>query len=183
MSNVSEVPVTPTQQSYADAALARVDEIRVLREKIPNLVIPETKSARTRLANAASVPQEFVELVTVAVKSKPVLVRASGQDLAQDKDLSDYADAFGPVADELEALASFVRHSVTLARNKVGSEALTTYKLAQRLAKRPEMADLIPHVQDMAKALGRRTGRRKAKAQPAPTPAPAPVTPPSSTPK
>ena len=55
----------------------------------------------------------------------------------------------------------------------VGSEALTTYILAQRLSKRPETADLLPHVEDMAKALGR--GSRKAKSQPAPTPAPAPV--------
>jgi len=178
MSNKSEIPVTPTPQSYADSAFSRIEDIRVMREKIPNLVIPETKGARSRLANAASVPKEFVELATVAVKSKPVLVRASGQDLAQDKDLSDYAEAYGPVADELEALASFVRHSVTLAKNKVGSEALTTYILAQRLSKRPETADLLPHVEDMTKALGR-SGRRKAKAQPAP--APAPVTPPSST--
>jgi hypothetical protein len=173
MSKEREVPVTPTQQSYADSALARVEDIRAWREKIPNLVIPETKGARKRLVNAASVPKEFVELATIAVKTKPVLVRSSGQDLAQDKDLSDFADAYGPVADELEALASFVRHSVTLAKNKVGSEALTTYILAQRLSKRPETADLLPHVEDMAKALGKRS--RKAKSQPAPTPAPAPA--------
>jgi hypothetical protein len=179
VSNNTEVPVTPTEPSYADSALARVEDIRVMRDKIPNLVIPETKGARSRLANAASVPKVFVELATVAVKSKPVLVRAS-QNVAEDSDLASYADAYGPVADELEALASFVRHSVTLALNKVGSGALTTYSLAQRLAKRPEMADLIPHVDDMAKALGR--GKRsKAKSQPAPAPAPAPVTPTSST--
>ena len=173
MSKEREVPVTPTQQSYADSALARVEDIRAWREKIPNLVIPETKGARKRLVNAASVPKEFVELATIAVKTKPVLVRSSGQDLAQDKDLSDFADAYGPVADELEALASFVRHSVTLAKNKVGSEALTTYILAQRLSKRPETADLLPHVEDMAKALGKRS--RKAKSQPAPVPTPAPA--------
>jgi hypothetical protein len=178
MTQVTEVPVTPTP-SYADSALARFEDIRVMRENIPNLVIPETKNARKRLVSAASVPKEFVELATAAVKSKPVLVRSSGQDLAQDKDLSDYAAAYGPVADELEALASFVRHSVTLAKNKVGSEALTTYALAQRLSKRPETADLLPLVEDMAKALGKRS--RKAKSQPAPAPAPAPVTPPSST--
>ena len=175
MSKEREVPVTPTQQSYADSALARVEDIRAWREKIPNLVIPETKGARKRLVNAASVPKEFVELATIAVKTKPVLVRSSGQDLAQDKDLSDFADAYGPVADELEALASFVRHSVTLAKNKVGSEALTTYILAQRLSKRPETADLLPHVEDMAKALGKRSRKAKSQPAPAPTPAPAPA--------
>ena len=175
MSKNSEVPVTPPAQSYADSALSRVEDIRAWREKIPNLVIPETKGARKRLVNAASVPKEFVELATIAVKTKPVLVRSSGQDLAQDKDLSDFADAYGPVADELEALASFVRHSVTLARNKVGSEALTTYILAQRLSKRPETADLLPHVEDMAKALGKRSRKAKSQPAPAPTPAPAPA--------
>jgi hypothetical protein len=66
-----------------------------------------------------------------------------------------YADAYGPLADELEALAHFVRHSVTAARNKAGSEALTTYSLTQRLAKRPEYARLKPYAADMRRALGR----------------------------
>ena len=73
---------------------------------------------------------------------------------------------------KLEALAHFIRHSVALARNKAGSDALTTYALAQRLAKRPETADLAPHVDDMRNALGARI--RKAKSQKAPS-APAPT--------
>ena len=55
----------------------------------------------------------------------------------------------------MEAFAQFVRHSVTAARNKAGSEALTTYALAQRLAKRVETAHLAPYVADMRRALGR----------------------------
>src|SRR5258708_26530541 len=96
----NEVPVTTTPQSYADSALARVEEIRAIREKIPNLVIPETKRDHARLTNAASVPRMFVELATIAVKSKPTLVRAAGQHLAQDDDLTSYTDAYGAVADE-----------------------------------------------------------------------------------
>lgn len=53
------------------------------------------------------------------------------------------------MADELEALAHFIRHRVKLARNKAGSDALTTYALAQRLARRPETADPAPHVDQM----------------------------------
>jgi len=69
---------------------------------------------------------------------------------------------------------------VSTARNEAGREALTTYALAQRLAKLPATADLAPYVTDMRNALGKRI--RKAKAQPAPTPttpvpAPSPVTP------
>ena len=53
-----------------------------------------------------------------------------------------------------------------------GSGALTTYALAKRLARRPETADLAPHVADMRRLLKR---PRKAKAEtPGNTPAPTP---------
>jgi hypothetical protein len=55
--------------------------------------------------------------------------------------------------------------------NNAGSEALTTYALAQRLAKRPETADLVPHVDDMRRALGI---SRKVKARPVPPAEPTP---------
>jgi len=55
---------------------------------------------------------------------------------------------------------------IAAAKSKVGSSALTTYAVARVLAKRPETADLLPHVEDMSKALGRRG--RKSKSQPAP---------------
>jgi len=183
MPSSNDVPVTPPEQSYAESALARVEELRAMRDKIPNLVIPETRDARRRLSVAASVPPEFVELASMAVKSHAPLVRGGGQDLAKS-----FAEAYGPVGDELEALTSFVKHSVTKAMNTVGSEALTTYALAKRLSKRPESADLIPHVDAMGKALGKRN--RKSKSKPAPTPAtavtpapeePSPVTSSSST--
>lgn len=170
MSVVDAVPVT-SEQSHSDSAQARIEEIRAMRQKIPNLVIPTSRGAGRRLSVTASVPKPFVELTTVAVKNNPMLVRPAGQDLAQDRDLTSYADAYAPVADELEALAHFVRHSVATARSKVGSSALTTYAVARVLAKRPETADLLPHVDDMGKALGRRGRKSKSQSQPAPAPA------------
>jgi len=56
---------------------------------------------------------------------------------AEIRDLMSYADAYSPVADELEALAQFVRHSVTAARNTAGSEALMTTSLAHDWRKSP----------------------------------------------
>ena len=159
---------------HSDAAQARVEEIRALREQIPNLVIPASKTERRKLSRAASVPPELVELAAVAVKNSPSLVRGGAINPDQVRDLMSYAEAYGPVADELEALASFVRHSVTAARNKAGSDALTTFALARRLAKRPENADLAPHVEDMRRTLGAKTRKAKAKQEPAPAPTPAP---------
>jgi len=184
MTQVPEVPVTNPQPSYLVTAQERVDEIRAMREKIPNFVIPSFKGERQRLTTAASVPPQFVEQVAMAIKNSSKLVAAGAADADRIRDLMNFAEAYDSVADEFEAMAGFVRHSVTVAKNTAGSYALTTYALAQRLAKRPESADLAPHVDNMKSALGRKG--RKAKAQPEPTPgtpapAPAPVTPPSST--
>jgi hypothetical protein len=66
------------------------------------------------------VPPEFIELTAVATRNNAALVRGGGVDPDQIRDLMSYAEAYSPVADELEALARFVRHSVATAKNKGG---------------------------------------------------------------
>ena len=166
--------------THNEDAQARIEEVRALRQKIPNLIFPTVKGEHQRLAAAATVPPELIELTTVAVKNNVALVRGGRPEPEVLRDLGSYADAYSPLADELEALASFVRHSVTAARNTVGSDALTTYALTRRLAKRPETADLAPLAEAMNRALGRRG--RKAKASPAPAPQTPASTPPAETP-
>ena len=154
-----DIVETPVPNRHADAAQERIQELRRWREQIPHFVIPSTADATQRLSAAASISAEFVELTNVAVANQTSLVRAEGLAPDEVRDLVSYADAYDPLADDLEAMAQFVRHSATSARNKAGTEALTTYALAQRLAKLPQNAGLKPHVADMRRALGRR-GRR-----------------------
>jgi 5-carboxymethyl-2-hydroxymuconate isomerase len=165
----NEVPVTTTETSHLDAADALIDDIRALKQRVPNFVVPESKRARREIAAAASLPAQFVDLAALAVRNHEELTRGGNFGLAQIRDRMSYADAYGPVADELEAMALFVRHSVRMAQNEAGSSALTTYALAKRLAKRPESAALAPHVEDMRIALGAR-GKGRSK-KPAPKPA------------
>lgn len=157
---VSETPST----SYVQAAQAFVEQLRAMRETIPHFVIPPEKKAHSRMTSAASVPAEFVELTAVARTNSAALVRGQSTSPTESRDLLTYADAFGPVADELEAMAQFVRFSIAAAKNKAGSEALTTYAIARRLVKRPEHADLAPHVAAMRRALGNRGKHSKAAA-------------------
>jgi len=169
----------------SEAALAVVEQIRALRQKIPNVVvIPAIRGERQQLAPAASVPADFVERMAVAAENTAVLAGEGTINPAQAREQMEFAEVFGPVADEVEALMNFIRHLVTAARNKAGSDALTTYAHAKRLARRPEHADLVPHVADMRRALGPK-GRRKAKAkaeQPTSPASPAtPATPPVTT--
>ena len=156
MSEKVNTPVsTVTPNSYTEAAQERVLQLRAWRGEIPHFAIPESSDATKRLSSAASIPPEFIELTNVAVANETALVRGDGATPPQVRDLVAYADAFDPLADELEALAAFLRYSTTAARNAAGSEALTTYTLAQRLAKRPKYAHLKPYVDDMRRALGR----------------------------
>jgi hypothetical protein len=150
---------TETITPYVETVQERVQELRRWRDGIPRFVIPADAEATRRLVSAGSVPPEFVELTNLAVANHDELVRGKGATPAQVRDLMSYADAFDPLADELEALAHFLRHSTAAARFAAGTEALTTYALAQRLAKRAEHAALVPRVADMRRALGR--GRPK----------------------
>ena len=157
---------TPSIVSHTDAAQGVVEKLRAIRDSIPNLVVPTSGRESQRLASAAAVPPEFVELTLMSVKNNPALTRGTSLPESTLRDLTAFADAYGPVADELQAMLYFVRHSVTAAKNTVGNEALTTYALAQRLAKRPETAALRPVVAAMQRTLARRFPRP----QPAPQP-------------
>jgi hypothetical protein len=148
------VPTAP-DGNYAGTAQERILELQRWRGQIPHFAIPATADATRRLASAASVPPVFVELTNVALANQRVLVRTEGATPTEVRDLLSYADSYSPLADELEALAHFIRYSVTAARNVAGTEALTTYSLAQRLAKQPRYAQLRPYVADMRRALGR----------------------------
>jgi hypothetical protein len=163
------VSAVETTTSHTEEAQALLKELRQMRERIPRFAIPLSAQEAKRLVTAATVPPEFVELTAVAVANENALVRGDGATPAEIRDLASYAASYDPLADELEALAQFIRHSVRAARNKAGSEALTTYSLTRRLAKRPEFAHLAPYAADMRRALGRprisstKTARRAAK--------------------
>ncbi|HEY0144152.1 MAG TPA: hypothetical protein VGF48_24915 [Thermoanaerobaculia bacterium] len=165
MSNQKNAPVsetaTPSPSSHTDAAQARVEELRAMRLLIPFFTVPPDRIGRRRLTSKTSLPPEFVELTVVATSNHDALVLKRALTPAERRELQTYGEAYSPVADELEALAQFVRYSIAAAKARAGEDALDTYALAQRLAKRPEHADLAPHVADMRRALGNR-GKRKA---------------------
>ena len=154
MTSIDVVP-NGVPDTHIQAAQLRIEELRKWREQIPRFAIPETADATRRLSQAASVSPVFIELTNVAVANQTALVRAEGTPPAEIRDLVAYADAYVPLADELEALAQFIRYSTTSARNLAGTEALTTYSLAQRLARQKRYAHLKPHVADMRRALGK----------------------------
>jgi len=169
-----EIPAS----SHSEAAQAFVDQLRALRETIPHFAIPTLKHGRRTLNNLSSVPAAFIELTAMARTNSVSLVRGGATTPAETRDLMAYGEAYSPVADELEAFAQFIRYSIAAAKAKAADEALNTYALARRLVRRPEHADLAPHVADMRRALGIR-GRRAKAASARKKQQAAPVTPPA----
>jgi hypothetical protein len=154
--------------SHTDAAQAFMQKIQELRDSIPNLAIPATPREGQRIAVVASLSHDFEETIAATENSNHLAV-AGAMDPAQMRDLVNFAAAYGPAVAQAEALTRFLKHTVSMAKYKTGSQALTTYALTQRLAKKAETAYLRPFVEAMRQKLGKR-GRSTAQAQPAPAP-------------
>src|SRR6185503_18434509 len=102
---MTTVEITETPISHAEAAQQRVEELRRWRELIPHFVLPTSMDETRRLSAAASVSPEFIELTNVVVANQPALARNDGTTPAEVRDLLSYAEAYVPLADELEAFA------------------------------------------------------------------------------
>jgi hypothetical protein len=150
------------EPSYQGTAAEHLDRLRALRETIPNFVTVSDAKAIHRLCQAASVPPEFVELSAVVAKKTETL-GVGGPNAERMRDRLAFADAYGPVADEYDAIAQLLRLSIVAARNQAGSDALLVYKTTKHLAKRPETSELAPNLADLSRLLGARARRTKAR--------------------
>lgn len=156
---------------HVEGAKTLIEEIRALRAKIPRLAIEIPDESRSKIAMAASVPDAFVESAGAAIERSmglqvAVTVKA---DPATLRDSFSFALAHDPVVVEAYAFARAVEHTIRVQRAKAGQIALDVYSIAQRLAKRKDGAEFVPHVADMREKL-KRAKKRKATSEPAPVP-------------
>jgi hypothetical protein len=157
-----------------ESAQSALDVLNGLRAGIPVFPFQVTPGERSRVNGLKTIPPEFMEQSSTAMKTELVLARG-GIDPDQLRDFVRYGTAYGPVADVAEMLARELRESVDSAMAKAGSEALMTYSVAGRLAARRETAWLRPLVDMMRRTLGRSGKPRKGAETPAETPATAPA--------
>ena len=160
---------TTSNVSHTEAAQSFMQKIQELRDSIPNLAIPASPREAQRIGIVASLSQDFVEETVAATESSNHLAVAGAMDPAQMRDLMNFAEAYGPAVAQAEALTRFLKHTVNMAKYRIGSQALTTYALTKRLAKKSDTAYLRPFVQAMRQKLGKRAvATRRTPAQPAP---------------
>ena len=156
-----------------EAAQALIEKVRALRQDVPNFTFPKPGSTTQSLSRCASVPSKLIYSAAAAVQNNPVLVRGGAADPDQLRDLIGFAEAFTAAADEVEQFGRFLRHTIAAAKNEAGAEALTTYALTQRLARRANTAYLKPVAELLRRDLGQKA-KKSSDVQPSPEPQPAP---------
>ena len=166
---------TTTSPSHIEAAQALIEKVRAMQQEIPNFTFPKPGSSTQSLSRSASLPPQFVYSTAAVVQNNPVLVRGGAADPDQLRNLMAFGEAYTALADEIEAFGRFLRHTIAAAKNEAGAEALTTYALTRRLAKRAGTAYLAPVYESLRRELGSKSKKSNAQATPEP-PAPTPTT-------
>jgi len=172
-------PTTPAPTGqHAEAAQALMARIDAIRAELP--ILTTVKLNKQALASGKAVPADFMEETNVALQGQDVPAWG-GAEPAQLRNLVSYSVAYGPVATAMERAAKEMRRSVDTARAQAGSEALTTYSIAQRLSDIPGNEHLVPVVEKMRRMLRtaprfkKRASKKKADGTPVTTTAPAPI--------
>lgn len=157
----------------------------------PEEVIAELRTVRSRIDEVAPLSQEQRKLLRNRVRSqtKPVVEasinvigvlenvsQAIGQPLDDIRRLQDDTLRWEAVADEARAFLKGIEGANLIRRQRLALLATQAFTIGAQLAKDPEKAVLVPHIEEVRRL--KNVSRRK-KAAPAPqppVPSPAPVT-------
>lgn len=158
-----------SSESPSSQSQVLLQKLRDLRDAVPGYT-PENAGGRKHvLGIKASLPNEFLVAASVAIDSSNALKAATQVDTDAVREAVEFTQAFETVADEAEAFARGVRHTIALKRAAAANDALQAYDIAKGLARKPEGASLASHIGDMRRTLGR-TGRKKKAANGVPQP-------------
>lgn len=154
-----------------------VQQLRALRDQISGFVLLTQEDVQ-QLAPAATVEIAFLHAAINAIAASQALRDALGRDAEELRQSVELAGRWSQVADELEALRLGITGAIMVRRHRVGAKALQAYQVSRQLARYKENANLLPHIDAMARAAKftrRRTAQPQSKPAPAPTPAPMPT--------
>jgi len=156
-----------------------ITELRTLRSKLDE-VAPLSKEQRKL------VKQRLRTLTTPIVEASINVIgvldnvsQAMGQPLEDVRQLQDDSLRWEAVADEVRALLNGIEGSNLIRRQRLALIAMQAYAIGSQLAKDPDKAVLVPHVEEVKRL--KANSRRKKPAQTAPAPATVPN--PSTAPK
>jgi len=160
-------PVETTQPELVSLAAQLVQELRRVRERIPQFTLPHQSQPRL-IGRAAGVPLAAIEAGFAACDNQEALQKSI--DVSSVQFDHQFSSIFAELRDEANTLASGLDHTIRYKRYRVGQAMLRVFSLARTLAKAPENAHLRAHIAAMDKALKIRR-RNGGKTTPEPAPA------------
>ena len=170
----NDVPAT-APDTYSQAVANIQQALDTILAAIPATPLKD-QSPIAYVRKRQAVQPELISRAVTAAGTTPVL--QSLIDITEARDNLAFTNAFRPVFDRMNGIAEDLKFAIDTRHAKSGSEALTVYHTAKRIAKgRGGEAELAAHVANM-KEVVHRGGKKKV----AKVPATAPTTPPTPAP-
>ena len=155
------IAVETTQPELVSLAAQLVQELRHVRESIPQFTLPHQSQPRL-IGRAAGVPLAAIEAGFAACDNQEGLQKSINVPSVQFD--HQFSSIFAELRDEANTLAAGLDYTIRYKRFRVGQAMLRVFSLARTLAKAPENAHLRAHIAAMDKALKmrRRSGGKTA---------------------
>ena len=179
MSSTSPVAPKPDPGKLtADAVIAQLRTMWSQIEDVAPLSKEQTALVKQRLRMQ---PTPIIEASINVIGVLDNVSQAIGQPLDEVRRLQDDSVRWDAVADEARAFTKGIEGANLIRHQRLALIAMQAYQIATQLAKDPDYAALVPHLQEVKRLKG--ISRRKKPAQAHQTPEPAPADETSTAPK
>lgn len=164
-SSVSQKPAAATADDKPMVTPEQViEQLRVLREQIPEFVHLPNNREWKRLRRAAKVDVELVQEAVSAVGAADVVRTVLGNTQEEFRQAEDESARWLAVETEFRSVLRGVTAANLIRRERIAKAARQAYRLGRTLVEQEEFAHLLPHVDAMFRIKNRK------RAKPAPPP-------------
>ena len=173
MSNTTPVSSNPDPARMTPEEV--IAQLRTIRSQIDD-VAPLSKQQRKLAQQRIRVqPKPIVEASINVIGVLDNVSQAIGQPLDEVRQLQDDSLRWDAVADEARAFLRGIEGANLIRRQRLALIGMQAYQIGTQLAKDPDKAVLLPHVEEVKRLKG--ISRRRKTQQAPQTPAPAPPSP------
>lgn len=168
----AQPPTVTFYQKNADDFMKAIDQVKTIIARLQPLHPLEADFVRSHL----NVPQQFVDTAISIVEQNPELQALKKLDPVKGRDVLQFNQAFRPAFDKVIAVAEALKDTMDSGYADTAAESLQFYAILKPMARDAGSADLVVHVNNLKRDLGRRGRPKKTdNAEPAPAP-PEPTT-------
>ena len=156
----------PTVTASERLAAELMDIVEMIAGRIPGLEGPHPATA-PHVRGGRTVPEAAVISMIAAVESEPRLQQLGTFDVDAAREMLQFNGAFRHLIDRLNALVASVSFTMESRKARIAFDLLRTYAIMKNLARHPDSASMLAHIENVRRDLGRRNpGRASAAAPP-----------------